>query len=210
LLLGPATPLLFQGQEFGASSPFLFFADHHNELAPLVHQGRKEFLKQFPSIATAAALARIDDPASLTTFEKSRLDLSERQRNAPVYQMHKDLLKLRREEPALAPRDQRWFDGATLGEQSLVLRYFGEQDCDDRLLFVSLGVDLRLSPLPEPLVAPPLGMRWAIRWSSEDAQYGGDGTPELSTDTNWRLLGEAAVWLAPEEEPAEEEEERDG
>ena len=48
LLLSPGTPMLFQGQEFAASTPFLFFADHHPELARLVSNGPKEFLSQFP------------------------------------------------------------------------------------------------------------------------------------------------------------------
>ena len=43
LLLGPATPMLFQGQEFGASSPFFYFADHHADLAQLVAKGRGDF-----------------------------------------------------------------------------------------------------------------------------------------------------------------------
>src|SRR6185436_9557828 len=50
LLLGPATPMLFQGQEFGASAPFLYFADHGRELAEQVRRGRADFLKQFPSL----------------------------------------------------------------------------------------------------------------------------------------------------------------
>ena len=57
LLLAPGTPMLFQGQEFAASSPFLFFADHHAELARLVRKGRAEFLAQFRSLATAAMQA---------------------------------------------------------------------------------------------------------------------------------------------------------
>ncbi|HXE53055.1 MAG TPA: malto-oligosyltrehalose trehalohydrolase, partial [Tepidisphaeraceae bacterium] len=43
MLLSPQTPMLFQGQEFGASSPFVYFADHHPELAKLVRKGRGEF-----------------------------------------------------------------------------------------------------------------------------------------------------------------------
>ena len=85
LLLGPGTPMLFQGQEFGASTPFLFFADHNPELAPLVHKGRKEFLSQFPSIATEASQAAIDDPAKEATFSRCRLDCSERQKHEPIY-----------------------------------------------------------------------------------------------------------------------------
>ena len=48
MLLMPATPMLFQGQEFSASTPFLYFADHKPDLAKLVRQGRCEFLSQFP------------------------------------------------------------------------------------------------------------------------------------------------------------------
>jgi maltooligosyltrehalose trehalohydrolase len=51
MLLAPGTPMLFQGQEFAASTPFLFFADHKPELAKLVCEGRKEFMSQFPSVA---------------------------------------------------------------------------------------------------------------------------------------------------------------
>src|SRR5690606_38790927 len=47
LLLGPQTPMLFQGQEYAASSPFFYFADHNPELARLVAKGRAEFLAQF-------------------------------------------------------------------------------------------------------------------------------------------------------------------
>jgi maltooligosyltrehalose trehalohydrolase len=200
LLLGPGTPMLFQGQEFGATTPFLFFADHNPELAPLVFAGRKEFLSQFPSISTAAAQSAVDDPALLATFERCKLDLSERDRNAPTYRLHKDLLRLRREEPALVPRDRAWFDGAVLSEQALVIRYFADEPRDERVLLINLAPDLRLSPLPEPLLAPPRDMRWTVRWSSEDIRYGGCGTPALVTDANWRLLGEAALWLAPEKD----------
>jgi maltooligosyltrehalose trehalohydrolase len=86
-----------------------------------------------------------------------------------------------------------------LGEHSFVLRYFGDCDRDHRLLQVNLGEDQRFTPLPEPLLAPPRGMKWAVRWSSEDLAYGGSGTPALSPDDDWKLLGEAAVWLYPQE-----------
>src|SRR6202012_4223191 len=51
LLLAPGTPMLFQGQEFASSKPFLFFADHEPELARKVREGRTEFLSQFPSVS---------------------------------------------------------------------------------------------------------------------------------------------------------------
>ena len=48
MLLTPCTPLLFQGQEFAASAPFLYFARRGEELDPLIRKGRHEFLTQFP------------------------------------------------------------------------------------------------------------------------------------------------------------------
>ena len=51
LLLSPGTPMLFQGQEFASSSPFLFFADMRDELTQAVREGRRGFLGQFRSLA---------------------------------------------------------------------------------------------------------------------------------------------------------------
>ena len=62
LLLSPGTPLLFMGQEFAASSPFLFFADHEPALAALVRRGRAAYLAQFESVADPAMQALLDDP----------------------------------------------------------------------------------------------------------------------------------------------------
>lgn len=62
LLLGPGTPMLFQGQEFAASSPFCFFADSTGELARLTCQGRAAFLAQFPNLAHPDMQARLPNP----------------------------------------------------------------------------------------------------------------------------------------------------
>src|SRR5206468_11970991 len=51
-ILSPGTPMLFQGQEFGATTPFYYFADHKPELAELVAKGRREFMLQFATAAT--------------------------------------------------------------------------------------------------------------------------------------------------------------
>src|SRR5436305_10612468 len=79
LLLGPGTPMLFQGQEFAASSPFFFFADHTKELAELVRRGRIDFLKQFRSVGDPDIQKGIPDPHDPRTFARCKLDLSERQ-----------------------------------------------------------------------------------------------------------------------------------
>jgi maltooligosyltrehalose trehalohydrolase len=197
-LLAPGTPMLFQGQEFAAASPFLFFADHPPELAKLVRKGRGEFLSQFRTIATPEMQAKLPDPADSKTFERCKLDLTERERNAPIYLMHRELLRLRRDDPVFSAQRPRGVDGAVLGAQAFALRFFADGGAD-RLLLVNLGRDLHLDPAPEPLLAAPEGKRWAIVWSSEDPRYGGAGTAPVETDDNWRIPGEAAVVLAGEQ-----------
>jgi maltooligosyltrehalose trehalohydrolase len=196
LLLAPGTPMLFQGQEFAASTPFLYFADHEKELAGLVRKGRAEFLEQFRSQATDEIQESIPDPSDVTTFEASKLVHSEREGHAEALALHRDLLKLRREEPVFRAQRAGGFDGAVLGEEAFVLRFFAE-DGDDRLLVVNFGRDLHLDPAPEPLLAPPYNRMWETLWSSEDPRYGGIGSPPLDTEENWRIPGQAAVVLKP-------------
>jgi maltooligosyltrehalose trehalohydrolase len=194
LLLGPATPMLFQGQEFAASSPFLYFADLPPELAKLARAGRAEFLAQFPSLAGAEAQAALPDPADRLTFERSKLDLGERERNGAAYALHVDLLRLRREDPVFRTQGSGGVDGAVLGPEALVLRFFGVGlDPDDRLLCLNLGRDLALPAVAEPLLAPPGGMRWSLLWSSEAIRFGGAGTPEVDPADGWVLPGHTAL-----------------
>lgn len=196
LLLGPGTPLLFQGQEFAASSPFFYFCDHTPALGLLTQEGRKEFLSQFPSLALASMqdlLPRADDPQS---FLRSKIDHSERTRHVEAYALHSDLLRLRRDDRTLRAAHAGSFDGAVLGPEAFVLRFFGEGGAD-RLLLVNLGSDLHLNPVPEPLLAPPEGANWRLLWSSEDPRYGAMSTPVLDTEDGWHLPGHAAVVMHP-------------
>jgi maltooligosyltrehalose trehalohydrolase len=196
MLLAPGTPMLFQGQEFASSSPFYFFADHKPDLAKLVAEGRAKFLSQFRSLATSEMLPCLADPANPSTFERCKLDFSERERNRRSYDLHRDLLRLRREDPVFSAQTPGGVDGAVLAEECLMLRFFGEAG-DDRLLLVNFGTDLHLDPAPEPLLAPPEGTIWQALWSSEDPRYGGTGTPKLDSEDNWRIPGHAAVALRP-------------
>src|SRR5438552_2852337 len=131
MLLGPGTPMLFQGQEFGASAPFYYFADHNPELAKLVGKGRKDFLKQFPSIACPECESILVDPESEETFRNSKLDLSERQKHAEIYQMHRDLLRLRRADPVFANPRRHGLECAVLAQEAFVLRFFGSDQNKD-------------------------------------------------------------------------------
>lgn len=197
LLLARATPMLFQGEEFASSSPFLFFADHRPELAKAVRKGRAEFLTQFRTLATPEMQRLVPDPADRATFARCKLDLNEREAHSEAYALHCDLLRLRREDSVF--QKQGSFDGAVLGSEAFLLRFFDAEN-GDRLLLVNLGLDLHLCIAPEPLLAPPERKRWDILWSSESPKYGGAGTAALETEDGWRIPGHAAVVLIPETE----------
>jgi len=195
-LLGPGTPMLFQGQEFAASTPFLYFADHAAPLGDLVREGRMKFLSQFPALATMETRGCLADPGAETSFERSKLDHAEREDHPEAVALHRDLLALRRVDPVFAAQQSDAIQGAVLGAAAFVLRFSGERH-GDRVLVVNLGADLDLHVIPEPLLAPAAGTHWTVAWSSEHPRYGGGGTPEVPVDATWRVLAESAVVLAP-------------
>jgi maltooligosyltrehalose trehalohydrolase len=198
LLLSPATPMLFQGQEFSASAPFLYCADFDAALNEAVRNGRAEFLRQFPSAVDPEVQARLADPSRRETFDRCILDFSERQTHAPAYTLHQDLLRLRRDEPVFHATPFGGVDGAVLGESAFALRYFTPGHREDRLLVVNLGTEIERGSFAEPLLAPPArDCDWQMHWSSEHRDYEGAGTPELFPDGCWHIPGECAVWLVP-------------
>ncbi|MBC5786192.1 malto-oligosyltrehalose trehalohydrolase [Ramlibacter sp. USB13] len=196
MLLTPCTPLLFMGQEFAASAPFLYFARHEDELNTLIRKGRHEFLTQFPNIASEDGGKLLAVPADEETFRRCKLDHGERERNAHVVALHRDLLRLRREDPVFSRCDAQRMHGAVLGPEAFLLRFLDEAG-DDRLLVVNLGPTLPLYPMPEPLLAPPAGCRWQLLWNSEDPRYGGNGMIEPDGEHSWRLPAHALAVLAP-------------
>ncbi|HZF68911.1 MAG TPA: malto-oligosyltrehalose trehalohydrolase [Gemmatirosa sp.] len=220
LLLGPQTPLLFQGQEWGTRVPFVFFADHEPDLAPLVHAGRFAEMTQHANLAQPGMEDYLAVPHEERSFARCVLDWGEPEEgsHAPLLAMHRALLALRREDPVLArPRTgpgcaDGQIDAAAIAERTFVVRWFDA--AGDRLLVVNLDGPLHYDPAPEPLLAPPAGMRWRLAFSSEDPRWGGLGTappdaaeaprspprrPELRWPReNWRVPGDCAVFLVPE------------
>jgi maltooligosyltrehalose trehalohydrolase len=137
------------------------------------------------------------DPGARETFERCQLGNRELEAHPEMVALHRDLLKLRSEDSAFHSQQPRGMDGAVIGPQALVFRYF-KQSNEDRLLIVNLGPDFQLHEAPEPLLAPPAGKKWNMLWSSEAWEYGGSGhlTGEDDNDT-WRIAGESAAVLIP-------------
>jgi maltooligosyltrehalose trehalohydrolase len=198
LLLMPGTPMLFQGQEFGATAPFHYFADHNPELAKAVQKGRAEFIAQFPSLASPELQERLPPPHALETFERCKLDWNEYDTHVTQRRLCEDLLALRRSEVAFHAQAPGAVDGAVLAAETFVLRFTTPHEQDERLLVVNFGPDLVADSFAEPLVAPPERSRWVVQWSSERPDYGGGGTPPVVTEQGWRIPGHSAIVLRPE------------
>lgn len=189
-LLAPPTPMLFQGQEFGASTPFDYFADHRGELGESVRRGRGEFMMQFQSIASGTSAGKLKPPGAREAFEASRLDFSERATHAGIYELHRALLHLRRTDPAFRAQRADRMHGACIGPRALLLRFFCDEG--DRLIVMNLGDDLDLCCPSEPLLAPPTNRRWRPILSSEEVRFGGSGYRLPHQDGRWALSSQTA------------------
>jgi maltooligosyltrehalose trehalohydrolase len=139
LLFLPATPLLFMGQEWASSSPFLFFSDLEGALGEAVRDGRRNEFATFAAFADAAARETIPDPQARSTFERSKLVWEERaaEPHARVLAAYRAMIRLRREDPVLgAPCG--WHDLEARAEGD-VLEVTRRGARGTRRLFVSFG-----------------------------------------------------------------------
>ncbi len=197
LILGPQTPFLFMGQEFCSSAPFYYFTDNHLQDPERSLRGRKSFLSQFQSIASVNG-PLVPDPHHPDAFLRCKLNFQERITNQSRYNFHRDLLKLRRTDSVFNELNQAEIDGAVIGTEAFVLRYFTNKSVNDRLLVINYGKDLKLIPNPEPLLAPPLHCHWKLLWHSEDPSYEGDGIAPLNVKKIWNIRGQTAYFLGGE------------
>jgi maltooligosyltrehalose trehalohydrolase len=167
LLLSPAVPMIFMGQEWNATTPFLYFTDHNPELGRLVTEGRRREFQAFASFKGA----EIPDPQAEATFRQSKLDWkeSEAEGHAGVRALYRELLWLRAEHPSLGAGEGFSFAACAASEDALVLERRGG---GKRLaLWVSLRGELR-HRLAEPAA-------WKLLLATEEARFGGAGEAAL-------------------------------
>ena len=102
VLTSPFVPMIFQGEEWGASTPFMYFTDHDEELGKLVSEGRK---REFASFGWSAE--DVPDPQAVETFLGSKLNWEEitRPPHAEILRWHKDLISLRKSKSSLMDHD---------------------------------------------------------------------------------------------------------
>lgn len=197
LLLGSGLPMLFQGQEFGSTRPFTYFADHEGDLGQAVESGRFEFLSQFPGMDSAEMRALLPKPGDASMFERCKLDDGERTADGRILRLHRDLLRLRREDEVLARlgTDDVRIESSAPATNVVLIRYLGVNA--DRLLVINLADD-HLSPMNDPLYAPVPSTRWVVDWSSEHPRYGGGGVVPFVAAGRWLIRGRSATLLKSE------------
>lgn len=186
LLLAPQPPLLFMGEEFATTQPFLFFCDFGPELASAVTEGRRREFSRFARFSDPAARECIPDPNAETTFCACVLDWSaiDQMPHRIVLELHRVLLSLRRQ--WIAPRlagmgngdpkmtllsaralNLRW----RLGDDSLLtlVANFGEEAIDvapakDSLIFATTNLDDAMIKAGN---MPP----WSVTWRLQSGDH---------------------------------------
>lgn len=136
LLFLPMTPLLFMGQEWGASTPFCYFTDHGPELGKAVSLGRRREFAHFEGFGSSKD---IPDPQAESTYRRSQLDWSERDqpKQRAMLELYRDLLELRRSDAVLSQPCARRDLAVQVMEDVLIVRRRAGQEA--RVLLFNWG-----------------------------------------------------------------------
>jgi len=203
LLCSPATPLLFMGQDWAASTPFLFFTDHNQRLGQRVTEGRRSEFKNFSAFSDPEARHGIPDPQAESTFQSSKLIWEEinQEPHASVRRLYRALLHLRRTEPALHAADRASYEAAALNESAILLVRRSSSGPVILLIFQLLHggtVDLNQHSATQTVH----GRKWQIILTSEDPEFCADPCrPEVDLSGAFpvvRFLRPSAVILRGE------------
>ncbi|MFC7476634.1 malto-oligosyltrehalose trehalohydrolase [Dankookia sp. GCM10030260] len=153
LLLSPQIPMLFMGEEWGATAPFLFFTDHNAELAPLVTAGRRKEFAKFAVFQDPATRERIPDPNAEATFHASIPDPAEATRppHDGILALHRRLLAIRHARIVPHLPGARALGAQAIGEKAVLARWrLG--DGSTLAIATNLGAD----PVPCDAAGAPL------------------------------------------------------
>lgn len=164
LCLAPFTPLLFMGQEWGATTPFPFFTDHPGEIGERMAENRTREFRERAAHYDAALLARMPDPQAEETFAGAKLQWAERETgaHAMVFALYRECLRLRAREAMFQSAARSEWTVEQRGESIIELRWAAGL----RLVF-SLKKGAVLAPREAP------GEKWELVLSSNEARFGG-------------------------------------
>lgn len=145
-LLCPHIPLIFMGEESASTTPFLFFTDHHGELADAVREGRRREFASFAAFADPQRRAGIPDPNAAVTFEQSR-PAADAALGSSRRDLYRRLLDIRRDR--IMPRldGARALGAKVIGEAAVLAQW---RMSDNAILTIASN----LGPAACPLTAP--------------------------------------------------------
>jgi maltooligosyltrehalose trehalohydrolase len=195
LLLLPYTPLIFMGQEFAASTPFLFFTDHSPALGRQVAVGRRREFSLYAAFADPQAASQIPDPQAEDTFRRSKLPLEELTRSPGVelQQLYRELLQLRQRDPVLSRQDRRQVQAQQVTPDVLLITWQDEHT--PRVLLANFGV---ATTLPGSAWRDGLSpSTWQVLLDTQAPRFGGQGEPVSMPGGAIQLPACTAVVLAP-------------
>ncbi len=190
LLVAPETPLLFMGEEWAASAPFLYFTDHEDGLGRLVTDGRRREFARFSAFSDSEALTRIPDPQAAATFEASRVDWDEvdREPHASMLRLYRALIALRQAEAVFAddePGDTAWASALDEATVCVTRRVSGR-----RLLLVARLAGAGRVTLADGSgagAASEAGRGWDLVLTTEDPAFAPDAAPPCV------IIGDGAI-----------------
>jgi maltooligosyltrehalose trehalohydrolase len=174
LCLVPYTPLILMGQEWGASTPFLFFTDHEPELGRKVTDGRRQEFRGFAAFREPAAREKIPDPQAKETFLRSKLDWKEVSENkhSALLRLYRECLQLRRNSPILLDHSRGNFQ-VLPPLDGIVRLIFGRSDTEQYLVLADLTGGHGVPSLE--------GERaWRLVLSSNEERFGGNAGPAFA------------------------------
>lgn len=185
LLLSPMVPLLFMGEEWGASQPFLFFTEHKEELAQAVREGRRAEFADFSAFLDEKARERIPDPNALSTFEASIPDFDARETDshAACLERYRTLLALRHQH--IVPRLQgaRALGAEAIGDKAVLARW-QMNDASQLVIALNLG--------NQPVAVPDSDVQTLL---VEQCLYETREGVASTTQSGRLPSGASAVWL---------------
>ena len=198
LLTGPYTPMLFMGQEWAASTPFLYFTDHHEELGRGVTEGRRKEFAEFSDFRDAEKRAQIPDPQALKSFLDSKLNWAEVEQPAhqEILTLYTDFLKFRRTQ--LEDRRRRRWRIVQVSETAVALRY-RRGKAGDILVLAQLLPNESSIELGSTLLQPKAGRTWRRGLSSNEKIYGGDRTGYFDKEKGQFVMAEPELIIFSEQ-----------
>ena len=184
LCLVPQTPMLFMGQEWGASTPFRFFTNHNAELGKAITKGRRREFRNFSAFRDPEVRETIPDPQALETFLNSKLRWEEMHEaeHAGLLLLYWEFLELRRTHLLFRGRERENRVVLDLGDGIVVILYGRPGEFRCAVISDLLGGHQKPS-LDDPRLAPGEGRDWRPLLSSNEARFGHDGSEPFSVPT---------------------------